>query len=40
LQVVQNILARAATGERDQSELRLAALGNVNERSRYGVGAP
>jgi hypothetical protein len=34
LQVAQNILARAATGERDQSELRLAALANVSERSR------
>lgn len=39
LQVAQNILARAATGERDQSELGLAALANVNERSRYGGGA-
>jgi hypothetical protein len=40
LQVAQNILARAATGERDQSELRLAALANVNERSRDGGGVP
>jgi hypothetical protein len=44
LQVAQNILARAATGERDPSpELRLTALANVkgvNERSRYGGGAP
>jgi hypothetical protein len=40
LQVAQNILARAATGERDPSELRLAALANVNERSRYGGGVP
>ena len=29
LQVAQNILARAAVGERDQSELRLTALANV-----------
>ncbi|MBR0719681.1 hypothetical protein [Bradyrhizobium liaoningense] len=29
LQVAQNILACAATGERDQSELRLTALANV-----------
>jgi hypothetical protein len=40
LQVAQSILARVATGERDQSELRLAALANVNERSRYGGGVP
>jgi hypothetical protein len=40
LQVAQNILTRAATGERDQSELRLAAFANVNERSRYGGGVP
>ena len=40
LQVAQNILARAETSERDQSELGLAALANVNERSRYGGGVP
>jgi hypothetical protein len=40
LQVAQNIFARAATGERDQSELQLAALANVSERSRYGDGVP
>jgi hypothetical protein len=42
LQVAQNILARAATGEGDPSEPRLTALANVkgvNERSRYGGGA-
>ena len=36
LQVAQNILARATTGERDQRELGLAALANVNERTDYG----
>jgi hypothetical protein len=29
LQIAQNILARAATGERDPMELELAALANV-----------
>jgi hypothetical protein len=33
LQVAQNLLARAATGERDPIELRLAALANVKGRS-------
>jgi hypothetical protein len=40
LQIAQNFLARAAIGERDQSELRLAVLANVNERSRYGDDVP
>ena len=40
LQVAQNFVARAATGERDQSELRRAVLANVDGRSRYGDDVP